>query len=120
MATGVRNVDRPGMPRAVMATHAAGRYRALRTGRLRSCAALERLLRRAWAGPDQPANNRRRDRAGRVAHVRDADAAVLLRATAVAGVDLWRDGVSVALGTDRANDLQLVPGAPLSNIEGKY
>src|ERR1044072_2688501 len=115
MAAGVRDVDRRRMSGAAVAAHAPRGHTPVRTCRLRADASRPRCTAGPRAHPAEPGLHPWRHVCGRLALVRDALAAVLLWTPAIAGRSLWCAGVSIHLGTDRADDLQRLSAAPLPN-----
>ena len=75
---------------------------------------------RPGAHPCQPGIHSWRHFCGRLVFVWDAHAAVSLRAPAIAGRSVWRAGVPVHLGADRADDLYRLSVTPLPGSLPEY
>src|SRR5262245_4756674 len=98
------------MPRAALAAHTPRGNRPVRSRRLRTDASRPGRAARLRTHPSRLCRHSWRDLWDRLASVRDALAAVSLWTTAAAGRVVWRAGVSLRVGADRADDVQRLPG----------
>src|SRR6185437_3207276 len=114
MAAGLRDVDRRWMFGILVAAHAPRGHRLARSDLLRTGTTPRRYAARTRARPCEPRIHSWRQLRDRLDRVRDTDARIPLWTTTIARRSLWRAGVAVHLGADRADDLQRLSGSALS------
>src|SRR5262245_25453403 len=120
MVAGVRDLDRCGMPRTAVAAHAPRGYPPLRPSRLRPDPPYPRSTARPGARPGEPRLHFRWGLRSWLARLRDPLPAIQLWSPAPGGHALRCARVALPLGTDRADDLQWLPGLPLPGRLPKY